>query len=85
MHRNRARFACLAWYFVRFPQHMVGESMMNRSLGSIGVVAVAVLCLAGCGGPKPPSKATQEEKLKETEASMDKGMDAMKGMKDIKR
>lgn len=58
---------------------------MNRSLGSIGVVAVAVLCLAGCGGPKAPSKEAQEEKLKETEASMDKGMDAMKGMKNIKR
>ncbi|MFM7522441.1 MAG: hypothetical protein ACKO9B_18525 [Planctomycetota bacterium] len=59
--------------------------MMIRSSGSIALLGIVVLGLAGCGGPTPPSKEAQEQKLKETESSMDKGMDAMKGMKNIKR
>lgn len=57
-----------------------------RRVVSLGVVAVVGLfTIAGCGGEKPATPEVQEKRLKDAEASMEKGMDAMKGMKNIKR
>ncbi|MFM8282291.1 MAG: hypothetical protein ACKOCW_01940 [Planctomycetaceae bacterium] len=49
------------------------------------IPVVAALCLPGCGGAKAPSPAEQQQKQKDTESSMEKGMEAMKGIKPPKR
>lgn len=57
-----------------------------RRFVSLGALAtIALVTLTGCGGEKPVAPEVQEKRLKDAEASMDKGMDAMKGMKNIKR
>lgn len=58
---------------------------MHKLVVSGVITALVSLCMTGCGGSKPPTPEAQAEIQKQTESSMDKGMDAMKGMKNIKR
>ncbi|NBV44538.1 MAG: hypothetical protein EBR86_02575 [Planctomycetia bacterium] len=56
--------------------------MTHRWIRASSLLALLVVATAsGCGGAKTPSPAEQEQRLKDTEASMNKGMDAMKGIK----
>jgi len=56
--------------------------MTHQWIRASSVLAlVVVAAVSGCGGAKVPSAAEQEQRLKDTEAAMNKGMDAMKGIK----
>ena len=52
---------------------------MRRVFLLFVVLTLAFPFLAGCGGEgPPPSKEEQEQQLQETEAAMERGMEAMK-------
>ena len=54
---------------------------MGRAALQFALMTFAVLTLSGCGGEKPQPAETQQKRRQDSEESMKKGMDALKGMK----
>lgn len=56
---------------------------MGRVASQFALMTFAVLSLAGCSAEKPQTAETQQKRLQDSEESMKKGMESMKGMKSM--